>query len=198
MTQYLAFLLCGLALFSPPIQAHLLKVFAAAEGNRIDGSVYYSGGAKAAGAKVVVRSPEGRVLVDLSTDDEGRFAFEATEQVDHLIVAETREGHLAKWTVAGAELAGDAPTPVGILSPSASKPPDAVAVDSAPGGTGKSPSLEALVSRSVAQQIRPLREQIVANEERVRLRDLLGGIGYIVGVAGALLWWRSRGERKKA
>jgi nickel transport protein len=37
--------------------------------------------------------------------------------------------------------------------------------------------------------LRPLREQHEAHDARVRLQDVLGGIGYIVGLAGLGLWW---------
>ena len=185
-----------LPLFSGPLQAHLLKVFAAAEGDRIDGSVYYAGGAKAEGAAVVIRTPEGRVLAELSTDADGGFVFAASEHIDHLITAETPEGHLGSWTVPAGELAGEMPTPVGIAVPSAT---GAAGTGGMAGAAGPPrSSLETLVEGAVARQIRPLRAQILAHEDRVRLRDLLGAIGYIVGVVGVVLWWRTRRETRDA
>ncbi|MEJ2456241.1 MAG: hypothetical protein P8103_19125 [Candidatus Thiodiazotropha sp.] len=53
---------------------------------------------------------------------------------------------------------------------------------------------EAALERAVARQIRPLREALQGYEEQVRLRDIIGGIGYIVGLAGLGLWW---GRRRK-
>jgi nickel transport protein len=52
------------------------------------------------------------------------------------------------------------------------------------------------VEQAVARQIRPLREALQAHEERVRMRDILGGIGYIVGLAGLALWWSSRRRKE--
>jgi nickel transport protein len=192
MCRGLAHLLLGLALVPPAVQAHLLKLFAAAEGTRIDGSVYYAGGSEAAGVSVIIRAPDGRVVAELRTDAEGRFTYSATERVDHLIAAETAEGHAARWVVTAGELSGDMPTPVGIAVPSmsaagSSQPAAASDAASIPSGP-----LAASIERAVARQIRPLREQLRKHEERVRLRDLLGGIGYIVGIAGLVLWWRSR------
>jgi nickel transport protein len=54
------------------------------------------------------------------------------------------------------------------------------------------PAVESAIERAVARQIRPLREQLVAAEDRIRLQDILGGIGYIIGLTGLALWWRSR------
>jgi nickel transport protein len=52
--------------------------------------------------------------------------------------------------------------------------------------------VETLVERAVARQIRPLREALEAERSRARLHDILGGLGYIAGLAGLALWWRSR------
>ena len=54
------------------------------------------------------------------------------------------------------------------------------------------PVLESAIERAVARQIRPLREQLVGAQDRVRLQDILSGIGYIMGLSGLALWWKSR------
>jgi nickel transport protein len=54
------------------------------------------------------------------------------------------------------------------------------------------PDLETAIARTVARQIQPLREELIAAEDRVRLRDILGGVGYILGLTGLALWWRCR------
>lgn len=40
--------------------------------------------------------------------------------------------------------------------------------------------------------------EIAAECERIRFRDVLGGIGYIFGLTGLLLWWRSRRRADRA
>jgi nickel transport protein len=37
-----------------------------------------------------------------------------------------------------------------------------------------------------------LREELIAAQDAYRLQDILGGVGYIFGVAGLALWWRAR------
>jgi nickel transport protein len=54
------------------------------------------------------------------------------------------------------------------------------------------PVLVAAIEGAVNRQVRPLRAQLIAAEERTRLQDILGGIGYIAGLTGLVLWWRSR------
>ncbi|AGA89760.1 hypothetical protein Thimo_0930 [Thioflavicoccus mobilis 8321] len=192
-------LACLLLATATPLHAHLLKVFAFAEGQRIEGRAYFAGGARAKGAAVEVLAPDGRVLAALRTDDEGEFSYRASAPVDHRIRVDSGDGHVAEWTVHGEELA--------IESPRADDP-DGAPRSNEPTGTATEPAatarttdmaapadLDFLIERAVARQVRPLREQLIAYEERVRLHDILGGLGYILGLAGLAAWWRA-GRRR--
>jgi nickel transport protein len=48
------------------------------------------------------------------------------------------------------------------------------------------------VDTAVARQIRPLLEAQAEADGRVRFNDVMGGIGMIVGLAGAALWASAR------
>ena len=48
------------------------------------------------------------------------------------------------------------------------------------------------VDAAVARQIRPLLEAYDAADGRVRFNDLIGGLGWIAGLAGLWAWFRSR------
>lgn len=185
MTGIKTFILALCLLLSLPAQAHRLKVFAFAEGDRIDGSTYFVGGAPASGAKVEVQSSDGTVLATLNPNADGKFSFQAVSAIDHVFVSNTGDGHVARWTVSAEELAGREAGAAHATSKSSPPPGDA---EPAPEGT----KLEAQVEQAIAQQIRPLREQLVAYEDQVRLRDILGGIGYILGLAGLTAWWQQR------
>jgi nickel transport protein len=192
----LAALLVVCLLLSAPLYAHRLKVFATAEGARIDGEAYFVGGGVAAGAVISVLDAKDRELARLTPDATGSFSYTATQRMDHKLVADTMDGHRASWTVRADELPLTLPLP-----------PDAkaaTAVESASSGepqTSPSPSmptdreLDFLVERAVARQVRPLREQLTAYGDQVRLHDILGGFGYIAGIAGLGLWWRSRRQK---
>ena len=52
-----------------------------------------------------------------------------------------------------------------------------------------------MIERAVARQIGPVREQLVSYEDKVRWRDVLGGLGYILGITGLALWLRSGRDR---
>jgi nickel transport protein len=185
-----------------PVLAHKLQVFAAADGARIEGSAYFAGGGKASGARIRVTDAAGRALAELTPDADGRFRYEASAPVEHRILAESGDGHRAEWRIAAAELAGGFPAAgVGEVhtppeNPGSSAPGSAA---TPPGGaaplTGTAPpasGLEAAIERAVARQVRPLREELLAARDALRLQDVLGAIGYLFGLAGVGLWWHSR------
>ncbi len=53
-------------------------------------------------------------------------------------------------------------------------------------------ALEQRIAEAVAREIRPLRRQLEEAQNRARLRDILGGIGYIVGVMGLVFFLKGR------
>ena len=64
--------------------------------------------------------------------------------------------------------------------------------DDLPAGASESAAdedLRAVVEQAVREQVRPLREQLEAYEEKVRARDVIGGIGYILGAAGIAFYF---------
>jgi nickel transport protein len=67
-------------------------------------------------------------------------------------------------------------------APAPPSPPPAAAV--APGAATIGPELEQAIDHAVARHIGPLREQLDAFEDAIRFRDILGGLGWIVGVTG--------------
>jgi len=183
-------------LLSTPLYAHRLKVFATAEGARIDGEAYFVGGGRATGAVVSVRDAKGRELARLTPDAAGSFSYTATQRMDYELVADTRDGHRASWTVRADELPLTLPLPPDAKATTAAESePSSLQQTKPPPAMPDDRELDILVERAVARQVRPLREQLTAYGDQVRLHDILGGFGYIAGIAGLGLWWRSRGQK---
>ncbi len=176
--------LCLLA--TSPALAHKLSVFASAAGAEIEGKAYFKGGQGARGIAIRILGPDGTLLGEAETDSEGRFHFTATKRTDHVITAEVGDGHQAEFTVRASELPGSLP---GGTGQTAAPQPDMAALIVK---TEPSEDISAQVEKAIARQLRPLREQIAALEDEIRLRDILGGIGYILGIAGLLAWLGAR------
>ena len=206
-------LVLTLAMGSESAMAHRLLVFAFAEGPVIEGSAYFAGGAPASGVKVRIEGADGRMLAELVPGADGDFRYRATAPADHRVVVRSGDGHRAEWLVRAAELApafgegveaslseADASSESGNTAVQATDPSameQAVSVvperdDLVAGAAAVDPALASALERAVARQIRPLREELAAASARASLRDVLGGIGYILGLAGLALWWRGR------
>ena len=171
--------LLALLLLASPAQAHKLKLFVTTEGPASIGSAYFSGGGKAMGIGGVIQAPDGTVAGEVKTDQDGAFRFTATTRMDHTISMDSGDGHVATAQVTAAELPPSLPA-----GPSVTTVP-ATAIAPAVG------DLDA-VEAAVARQIRPLRQQLDAYEDKVRLHDILGGIGTIFGLFGVAAWLSAR------
>lgn len=189
-----ALLLAALPLASA--SAHKLRAFAYAEGAAINGSVYFSGHSPAQGAHIRVVDPAGVIVAETTSDAQGRFRAVAHERVDHRIVVDAGDGHHAEYTVAAAELPTSLPAPAvgSAVSAATAGPSRSNGGDVLPRTSNE--ALEAMIERAVARQVGPVREQLVSYEDEVRWRDVLGGLGYILGITGLAVWLRSGRDRR--
>jgi nickel transport protein len=161
-----------------PATAHRMKVFATAEptdgGAVVAGYAYFGSGARAADGRVVATAPDGTRLYEGTTDAAGEFRFVLLRPTALKIAVDGEDGHSASFTLGAADPASlPGPAPQLSLAPQFS-----------PGVPAAPPELRLVVEQAVARQIRPLREQIDAAQDRVYWHDVTGGIGFIVGIAG--------------
>lgn len=188
---------------SAVVFAHGLQVRAFADGSRIDGIVTDSSGRAVGGARVVIEDAAGSSLAELTTQLDGRFSYTARAAVDHVILVDGGDGHGARWKLSALELSGGFPGASPEHRLHSEDPYGTAAQDAVPGSATSAtpyslnPGLEAAIERAVGRQLRPLREELIAARDAARLRDVLGGIGYIFGLVGLVLWWRSRRGRDR-
>jgi len=171
------FALALLALGLAPASAHRLKVFASQIGDSIEGEAYFVGSGPAAGVAVTLRDGADKVLQSGATGRDGRFVLPAAGHGDIVVVVDARDGHVARFRVAGVEPEPARATASG-GAPAVASDPSSVAV--------------ADIERAVARRIAPLAAEIDALESSLRLRDIIGGIGYIAGIFGLLAFVKSR------
>ena len=161
--------LCLAGAISTVAYAHALKVFAYMEAGEIVGRAYFVSGSPLVEGRILIDSPNGDRTV-LQTDELGEFSFKPSDHGRYRIVADTGEGHTAEWVVE--------------VLPPAVDPPSDPSVDAQ--------TLQEMVRSAVAREVGPLRLALDEYRNAVRLSDIIGGIGFIVGLAGALAWWRGR------
>ncbi len=156
--------------------AHKVNVFAFVEGEQLYVQGYFTDGKLAKNSQVVVYQADGQVLAEGVTNDEGEFTFGHHGEPGLRVVLNAGEGHQAEYTFAPEELAG------------AALEPDSGAVTSVSDTAGLAP----VVRRAVAEAVKPLAREIAELKERRSFSDVIGGIGFIVGLLGVFAYYKAR------
>lgn len=170
--------------------AHKIKIFATGEGDSISGYVYFPGGKRAKGVTVKLFRADGKKVAETEANNRGEFRFSVSLLCDYRVEVETVDGHRASFGVEACELSQNLPR-LQVSGPGESAMQKET--ESPPkNGSISMEDLRRMLEGSVSRQIRPLREQLDRYEERIRLRDIVGGIGYIIGVFGVVFFILAR------
>jgi nickel transport protein len=164
--ERLALILLGV--LSMTAHAHDLHIFLASEGRTLVGRVTYAGGGPATSAQVSVESAEGEVLAEMPVDGQGAFRFEAGRPRDLVVRVRTPDLHAAVAVMRRSDWADERPS------------------------ASDAPSVERSSTAELAKEVRLLREQVDRLENGVGIRDVVGGIGFVVGILGVLALVRQR------
>lgn len=188
----------GLALIIMSVAAttaygHKVNVFAYVEGDQVYMQGYFSDGTAAKNSAVTVYGGDGRELVKGLTNEEGAFTFAVPDKQAARIVLNAGQGHQAAYEISAEELAG-AVAPAGSSSSSHEARP---AQQTQTADNDDARISEALVRRAVAQGLMPLAREIAELKERRGFSDIVGGIGFIVGILGVFAYVKARQEVRK-
>ncbi len=198
-------LFCLMLLLSTPLQAHNVIGGAYVEGMTVEGEIAFSNGEYAQpGILVEAWDDAGNKLGETKTEEGGVFTFVATTAVRHTFKVNLGSGHLAKIVVEADEFSPGTEDTLNTASApattTASVGSQEKSVTSASGSvaSGISPqALESLVRKAVAQQVKPLQKELRAYKEKVMLRDIAGGLGFICGLFGIAAWMAARKSRQQ-
>jgi nickel transport protein len=180
------------AMMASPALAHKLKVFATAIGTAVEGRVYFVGGGAGTGVPVELRNSSGEVVATARTvSPDGRFALTLPYRDDFIVFADAQDGHVGSFALSAARLAETLPARPGaavaaepVEAAPAAEPTDAAAVSTA------------AIETAVARQLAPLLEEIDALRSAIGFRDIVGGVGCILGGFGLWAFLAARRSRK--
>lgn len=173
--------------------AHKVNIYAYEEGGKIHTESYFVDGTPARDSRVTAYDKNGKVVAEGRTNDDGVFVFSVEHPGDLRIVLEASMGHRNEILLPAADTVSGGAEPMPEQGKNA-----LVANDSgAPGAASapQGPSLDKAIDRVLARRLGPIQESIINIQramERPSLSQILGGLGYIIGIAGAFLWGMSR------
>lgn len=173
------------------VWAHKVNVFAWVEGDMVLVEGYYPGGKRAQNSLVEVYNNAGAKLLEGRTNQKGEFAFKIPSREDLRIVLTASMGHKNDFTIRAAELGGS--------EPPSQKPVPKIGetIAASPSTTVDMDQLEVMIDQALDRKLEPMIKLIRSTrKEGPGVTEIIGGIGYIFGLFGVVMYFKSRKERK--
>lgn len=182
--------------------AHKVTIFAWIEGETVHTESKFSGGKRVQGGKVEIFDSSGALMLDGRTDSNGVFSFKAPRITDMNIVLTAGMGHKNSWRLSADEL-GERGLVPSLAPPERPQPavPDRPegAPRPLPGPGISAHEIEEIFSRQLERKLQPLTRMVAASQDKgPTIRDIIGGIGYIIGLVGLGAYIRYRRDGKKS
>lgn len=182
------------------VWAHRLNVFAFVDGGEIQVESSFSRGNPARQGRVEVSdAATGVALVTGVTGEDGVFRFPMPDGArnrghDLIVRVNAGEGHQGEWRIPAAELGRpsvDAVAVVRELQDTAAVPPPAARSEQDISLTPQ--ELEQIIDTALEQKLAPIRQMLAEQYSAgPSLRDIIGGIGWLIGLAGMAAYFKSR------
>ena len=179
--------------------AHRVNVFAWVDGDTVFVECKYPDGTKVHEGVIRVLDSAGKELLNGKTNDKGEFSFKVPKQDDLTIVLEAGMGHRGDWPLSRQDLApaGEAPKPGPAAAPQASpknEAPSPAAAEFAAGPASPPPAgIDQAIEKALDKKLAPVMKILAEmHEQKVRLTDVLGGIGYIIGLVGVAAYFKRK------
>lgn len=208
--KYASFALACLAAFmflADECLAHKVSVFAFVDGDEIQVECGFSRNQKVKNGKLVVADLEtGETVLEGTTDTRGVFRFRPSDEflaTGHGLSIQlfAGEGHRDDWRMSPEELRALSPAGRSGMAARAERSdttqPGRTAVSeekaAMPLSAVDTAELEAIIGRVVDEKLAPVRQALARRREsEPGLRDIVGGIGWILGLLGLAAYMKYR------
>ena len=183
----LALVIITLLTLPSQVWAHKVNVFAWVEGDMIFVEGYYPGGKKAQNSLVEVYNSSGAKLLEGKTNQKGEFSFEIPAREDLRIVLTAGMGHKNDFTIPAVDLGGSK------TSAQAPVPKTSETVAALHSTTVDMAKLEVMIDQALDRKLQPVIKLIRSTrQEGPGVTEIIGGIGYIFGFFGLLMYFKSK------
>ncbi|NIQ89708.1 MAG: hypothetical protein GWN93_11925 [Deltaproteobacteria bacterium] len=192
----LAVLIFGIVVALPMVSkvwAHKVNVFAWVEGDTVFVEGYFPGGKKSRDSLVEVFNPAGTKLLEGRTNETGEFSFKIPERTDLKIVLTASMGHKNDFTLSASDLEGPGSLPSSVPAKKhAHRVGESVPV------SNDIHQLETIIDEALDRKLAPVIELIRdTRKEGPTISQIVGGIGYIFGLFGLVMYLKSRNKKRR-
>jgi len=178
--------------------AHKVIIFAWVEGDTVYTESKFSGGKRVQKGDVMVYDLKGNLLLKGKTSEQGEFSFKIPEKTAMKIVLLAGMGHRAEWTVPLEEIQGiasetsETTTNQSTITKEPDKQTHSVSV------TNLSPDdIQLAFEKALDKKLKPVMKKLAESQEHgPTVKDILGGIGYILGLVGVASYFHYRRKTK--
>ena len=197
---FFLFIILHIYTLAPNALAHKVFLAAYVEGDVIVVESGFSDGTSCDNAKIEVFDSSDNKLLEGRTDKNGVFSFKPPQKIDLHLVLDAGMGHRGEHTMPADEL----PELTGAKKTEAKAAPDTRAAEPLKPPAANTVAqldpeeIELIVDKVIQKRLRPL-IQLVAksrHETGVSPTEIFGGIGYIMGLMGLAIYFKSRKNGK--
>lgn len=175
----------------PNAYAHRVYVYAWVDGDTVYTESYFGSKKKAQGGLIEVFDPSGKKLLEGRTNEEGEFNFKVPKKTDLRIVVEAGMGHRGEYILKAEEFAG---IPVSKPDPVEKDPKK---IEDPLKLTSDAQEIRSIIEQALDERLRPILRELAQSrkEKEPGSSEIIAGIGFIFGLMGLIMYFRSR--RKK-
>jgi len=169
--------------------SHKINVFTYKEGNKIFVEGYFSDGSPCKNSEIEIFDEKGEKIIEGKTNSDGIFSFDIPDKQKIKIVLYADMGHktetemeLKKETIKKQETKQE-------IKKEETKKEEQVFFDQM--------EIKKMVEESVEKSINTLIKEIEKERQKAKITDVIGGIGYIIGILGIYLYFKGHSSKWK-
>jgi len=191
-----------------PSDAHKVNIFAYAQDGKVHAEGYFVDGSKCKNSLIsIIDDKTGEKLIEGRTDDNGQYSFDIPRVASLKLILYAGTGHQNEYILSEEEIRGAMPAAKkktekqpeqkkrGASEPKPIKSEQPAGVQTAMNPPTSSEDLEVVIGKVVDNKLQPVMRILVKLQEQSKkpgLTEILGGIGYIIGILGIIAYFKGK------
>ncbi len=188
----------ALFIFTGNLYGHKVIIFAWVEGDKVYTESKFAGGKKVKNGKIEVFNSNGKLLLKGFTNNNGEFSFDTPLKATLDIVLNAGAGHRGKWTLNKEEFFETEEEHPAYKSENNIEKGNSLNRNNLNSETIEitKEELEKVVEKALDKKLAPLKKMVAESMAgRSKFNDIIGGIGYILGLMGIAAYFKFKGEK---